>query len=270
MTETELFENAECTQDEDGFKLRRYFDVDEDDEYTAIANFSIKIGDAHPYATTAYVSSITAKPVDESHCRVLVEYTPRTREASENAYGETWEFEIASQLVHINSVTAEALQTSYGQDVGTAIGVDGDSVNGVDVYRPLNTVRVTEHVTNGNISAKISTINSLIAKVNATTWKDWDASCVLYLGAQIRRNKEDDWLVTHSFQTGRLVAQDSITLADGTSTGALTIPAFSYMWFQHETQIVDGAPKHYIKSVHIATVYESGNLGALNLHDYDD
>ena len=73
------------------------------------------------------------------------------------------------------------------------IGINGE---GAIVYRPACTIRVMHRTA----EPQFSTIFATTGKVNASTFLGQPAGTLLYLGAQIKDNAEDDFTVTHLFK----------------------------------------------------------------------
>lgn len=230
-----------------------------------------QIGVAHPVFSSLFLIEISAR-MNDHRVRVTETYGVSDQTATENQYGEIWEWDLAAQTTHIAAVTDPAKQVHYptAYNTGAAIGVDGDSVNGVDVYRPSMSLKVSKHFTEGNLYAELQVIQNLLNKVNSGGWKYYAAGEVLFIGAPARKIKADDWLVEYNFLIARQAAAEVVTLADGVTTVTITRRPWDYVWYRYLSNTVDSGGGNLIlsrgiESVHIAQVYEEGEFGNLNL-----
>lgn len=181
-----------------------------------MANWPRAIGVAHPVFSSLFLIEIAAR-MNDHRVRVVETYGVSDQTATENQYGEIWEWDLAAQTTHIAAVTDPAKQVHYptAYNTGAAIGVDGDSVNGVDVYRPGMSLKVSKHFTGGNLYAELQTIQALLNKTNSGAWKYYKAGEVLFIGAPVRKIKSEDWLVEYNFLIARQSEPETITLATG-------------------------------------------------------
>jgi hypothetical protein len=269
----EKYESGESVENENGISITKNLFSDNPDPNETLIQiklsgtlpYSINIGDSHPSISDAKVSEIHARQWSENKSLVTVIYKTDEIYPSENEWGETWEWELASSQSHINSVDDPDKQTNYGVDVGVAIGVNGENIDGVEVYRPVMQLKVTKHVTDSSLYAARSNIRDQLATVNSHAWKGFDPGEALFIGTQIRKNKLDDWLFEYHFLIGKIQITPAITLADGSTVGPLTLYPWQYVWFQHQNLVLDGDLKRLIKSVHITNVYESSSFANFGL-----
>lgn len=224
-----------------------------------------------------------------------ITYAPNQGEGNQDeATGENWEWDMVAQTRHINAVKEAADQLTWRSDIGgaglttgenytTAIGVNGDTVEGVDVYRPRGALRVTKWYDDTVVDATFrQNLYDLQNTVNNAAWFDWGPREVLFLGSRIVNNYNTERTqVTLNFLFGRTVDGQVFDVFDTdptigfeftTVTVGEGVPKkiypWQYLWFQFERLLVPdslGAPTEWkevegIRSVNLATVYEQSNF----------
>jgi len=228
---------------------------------------TLKVGKVHPRFPTLYQQEYSVEPIpnDDRYCLLTIVYGPNQGDPQENQYGERWEWSLCAQQTHITSVAREQDQIHYGPRVGKAIGVDGQDINGVDVYRPAMNLKVSKHVLERNLAAERQIAQTHLNTTNSGWWKDYQAGEVLFIGANIRKVKDDDYLVEYNFIIARRLSPGNVELTNGQTVGPLVYDPWDYVWYRHETVMVDGEPQRQIRSIHIARVYERTNFSNFNL-----
>jgi hypothetical protein len=109
-------------------------------------------------------------------------------------------------------------------------------------------------------------INQRLNTVNSHAWKSYDPGTVLFIGAQIHKSQDDEFIVEYNFLIGRVQVTGSITLADLTVVPPLTILTFDYVWTQPEVKTdLNGDRVWFIKSIHIAKLYGASSFSAFGL-----
>lgn len=267
---TEQLESRRCARTENGITVTRVFDVAHGDPEEALIQAPVAVGDPHPvFYPPIYVSEITCEPMGK-RCRLTVKYEPEDSEWTE--HGERWEWDLAAQQSHITSVSSPSKQSHYPatHDAGVAIGVDGENVNGVDVYRPSLSLKVAKKYANANLDSARAMVRTMLNTVNHAWWHGYERGEVLYVGASVRRaqSTETPWVLEHSFMVAKRQENVEFELLNGATVGPLNIAPWDYVWFRHAKRIhTDGdvkIVKRGIESIHVAQVYEYTNFGNFN------
>lgn len=221
----------------------------------------IDIGDAHPELPGLYLQEVSVEP-DVHQVKVTLEYGPDKQDAREDENGEIWEWSLATSQSHITSVDSPAKQLHYPAwaDVGTAIGVHEDQVDGADVYRPTGTLRITKRFDSTEITSSFKrTLIDASATTNASAWKDWNAGEVLFLGADLAPSGPTEHRVVYNFQFARKRPSQMIRLWTY-ETVTIEPGPWDHVWMRHRQFLVGGDHGEYkktmIESVHVAQIYD--------------
>lgn len=148
-------------------------------------------------------------------------------------------------------------------DLGGAIGVTDDGVEGVDIIvpKPIYTEvyrRPSSEVTNSYVMA----LEELTGTVNNAAFKGRAADEVLFLGAAGTKRGQGDWEITFRF-----AASPNVTgLTIGDITG-IAKKGWEYLWVRY-ADAEDAAAKALVKkpvAVYIEKVYEEGDFSLLGI-----
>lgn len=271
MRTTELKSGPTASLDIDGYSAKKVYriaaeggEILKTDE--VLFQWPRSIGYTHPIFSNIAITDISSEMEDTS-VLVTEEYGLTEQTAQENSFGEEWVWDLGAQMTRITAVTAPSKQTHYPPtaDVGTVIGWDGERVEGVSVYRPTQTLTVTKHFEEKDLDSKIKAAHLLQLKTNFGGWKFYKEGEVLFVGAKIRKNAPDDWVIDYSFMIARQQADFPVTLIDGTVVNVLTLGPWDYGWGLNTQKTVNGKTTNGIESFHVAEVYEQGNLSELGL-----
>jgi hypothetical protein len=211
-----------------------------------------------------------------------------------DANGELWTFNLVSQTTSINAVKTKngvAQQVTYDGsallgETGrySAINFDDDSVTGVDVYRPAETVSVTkvyDSISQVNQSYR-ETLRSLQNTVNDSTWpnnSEFGPGELLFLGADISYNLDEDTAtINYSFQAGNPQPEQKYTVwksGDITDTETVEVTVaklypFQIIWAPIERRKKEPLGEksksvYNTKSINVADVYEYGDFTQLKI-----
>jgi hypothetical protein len=155
-----------------------------------------------------------------------------------------------------------------------AIGVDGDSVNGVDIVVPALTWTETYDVPHQFITAQyIKTLSKLTGTVNNADFRTFPAGEVLFMGASGSQEwdsskGEGPWNLSFKFV-------QSPNAGPGKTLPALTVGGISgiekdghdYMWIRYEDNVASNTLIKLPKAVYVNRVYRRENFGQLGLGD---
>ena len=243
-------------------------------------------GDAFPgdQFPNTYVNDMSIVPIpSKDMCKVTIKYKPNEDTATQNQAGEIWEFVCSAETIHITSVDDPSKQKNYPNvewnDPGEAIGVDGDNVEGADVYRPATRIRVTKIFTEGEGAGKMNNqfrtkILNAQAKTNNESWPssgEFDSAEVLFLGAtmsQIAQQQATDkvtWRVVFEFAAAKKQSRTVVIIGDD-SPVKVTYNPWEYVWLRFaNVPAANKSTQVNIQSVHVAEVYDDTNFSVFHL-----
>jgi len=145
-----------------------------------------------------------------------------------------------------------------------AIGVTDDGVNGIDVVVPEEVYQETHQIAHATVIGSLkAAISALTAKVNNATFKGYAAGEVLFIGAQGRRRKtEDFWTITFFFRISRNAT--SIVVGPITVTSK---EGWDYLDVQYESAEDETASMMVKKPVaaRVYRVYDRGDFSTLGI-----
>jgi len=221
-------------------------------------------GSVHPDMPGLYVSEVRAEPVGSAWTKVFVTYS-EVWDPSMNAAGEIWTWDIESGQQHITSVRDNSYAWHYPDTatVGTAIGVDGDQVHGVDVYRPaeaFNCRKLWDYIT----VEGMQTLRDMRRHFNLGPWQGYADRAVLFLGAKVGRAPNGQVIADYSFVADEWQGETDILLIDDDSV-TIDPPPHDYLWFRHGEKVDGGERVHGIRDVHLAQVYDAADFEVLGL-----
>jgi hypothetical protein len=153
-----------------------------------------------------------------------------------------------------------------------AIGVDGDSVNGVDIVVPALTWTETYDVPHQFITANyIKNLSKLTGTVNDGTFRTFPAGEILFLGASGSQEWDSDkgdgpWNLSYKFS-------QSPNAGPGQTLPALWIgliggvekDGHDYMWIRYEDDVASDTLIKKPKSVYVNKVYRRENFAQLGI-----
>jgi len=281
-TVKELVQSRDYVQTFDrGNQFLRYFHIEHLDDPIEAEDHGPQLGDL--YGTNLVAIDRNIKVVkstgtkDDGVLMLVVTYENVTFETEGL---QNYNFNVGTEPLHITEAYS---QTNYpeGQTEpnkrSKIIGLQPDgSVDGVDVIVPTASYSETRSV--NSISVDMwRTILELTGKVNETEFKGWEKGEVLFNGAQAARRQGKAWRVTYNFLIAPNVTDKELTVLklkppkDGVITETITYDkkGWEYLWLEQSfiDELVDDKPvrTYFIKSAHVAQVYEYANLGALGL-----
>jgi hypothetical protein len=195
--------------------------------------------------------------------KLTVSYGPPERLPNNNADDPEYELSMMSETVHIEEAKDQSHYPSDINTVGNAIGVNGDKVDGVDIYVPKVTYTETRERSSLDKTYR-AIVTSMAGTVNVAAWKGWNAREVLFLGATARRKGYGIWKLQYSFAIQPSSVQ-SITTATGVVNPNKV--GWDYLWLERvRSASEDGTTvRHQVEAVHVARVYPTSDFSALGL-----
>ncbi len=142
-----------------------------------------------------------------------------------------------------------------------AIGVSGDSVEGVDVTIPAFKWQRTKYwLASAVTTAYVLTIADLTGKVNNAIFDGFAADTVLFLGASGSQRGKDDWEITYQFAFSPNVTG----LAAGGITG-IAKKGWEYLWFLYRDDVDQHSLVKRPYAAYVERLYERGDFSLLGL-----
>jgi hypothetical protein len=200
-----------------------------------------------------------AERINEDTWRVTVRYEKpdnNDQQQQQNAPEPVVSFDTGGGTQHIT----QSLDTrsKYGpaatDELGGAIGYDGENVGGVDITVPVYNFTETHYLPDAVVSmAYRGILFRATGTVNLDPFRGFAPGEVLFLGASGSKRGEEDWEITFKFAA--LPNRMDIMVGD---IGPITKLGWDYMWVQYAPD-VDEDKKQLIKkpvAVYIEQVYE--------------
>jgi hypothetical protein len=186
----------------------------------------------------------------------------------------TRSFDTGGGTQHITQAEDETRFGPNAPNQQRAIGVDGDSVNGVDIVVPALTWTETYDVPHQFITdAYIKNLSKVTGTVNNATFRTFPAGEILFLGASGSQEWDSDkgegpWNLSFKFS-------QSPNAGPGKTLPALTIGSIAgivkdghdYMWVRYEDDVEANTLIKKPKAVYVNKVYRRENFGQLGLGD---
>jgi len=167
--------------------------------------------------------------------------------------------------------TEKRYPSATAPDQQGAIGVDGDSVQGVDIVIPALQWTETYDVPTQYITTDyVKTVSALTGTVNNAAFRGFAAGEVLFLGGTGSQDWDAEkgdspWSLSYKF-----VAQNN---ADGTTMPTLTVGSITgiskkgheYMWVRYEDSVVSSTQLKRPKFVYVNQVYAETDFSLLGI-----
>jgi hypothetical protein len=198
--------------------------------------------------------------------QVTVHYVEPTAPQAETDAG-TFSFDTSGGTQHItqslSQVDIYTKDDAFPPDLGGAIGVTRDSVEGVDIAVPVYSFSETHYfadsVVNDTYKGKLF---RLTGKVNNASFKGCAAGECLFLGASGSKRGGEKWEITFKFAASPNVTNKTI----GSITG-INKKGWEYLWVRYTEQVDDTANALVMtpQNVVISKVYDDGNFADLGI-----
>lgn len=148
-------------------------------------------------------------------------------------------------------------------NVGLAIGVSSDKIEGVDVFVPKATYSETMELDEIDDDYR-DTLITLVGTINDATFKGWDEDEVLFLGANVTRTGNGPFKLKFTFG----ISYNTTEMID-TTAGAQTVTknGWDYLWLEKAQTSGDGGTtvSNTILAVHVAQVYPQADFSLLGV-----
>jgi hypothetical protein len=168
-----------------------------------------------------------------------------------------------------STTTTTSTETKFpptAPSMDSAIGVDGDSVAGVDIVVPQLTWTETYDVPSNYVDNDyIKSIAALTGTVNKEAFRSFAAGEVLFLGASGSHEWDEEkgdgpWSLSYKFVASPNVTNETI----GPVTG-ITKRGHDYLWVRYEDSVTDNTLLKKPKFVYVNKVYRDGSFSGLGI-----
>lgn len=202
---------------------------------------------------------IEAEPLGGGIWQVVVPYEGKNE--------TTYTFETGGATAHITQslgTTRYAPSGATAPDFFGAIGVNGDSVDGVDVTIPTFNFTETYRFPGATVSGAYKMVLfNLTGKTNNATFRGLAAGEVLFLGASGTKTGIDDWEIAFKFAASPNVS--GLSLGGGITVTAK--PGWDYLWVRF-ADAEDTAAKALVKrpvAAYVERVYQAADFSLLGI-----
>lgn len=181
-----------------------------------------------------------------------------------DALGAEWSFSTTGATQHITASLETKGNFAHVGEVAPnflgAIGVDGDSVNGVDIVsrkQELSTTRTFSAVSHKYFQI----VAELTGTINEEPYLGYAKGELLFLGAEMQyRSPEEGWVGTFRFLAGKIRASKPVAGIPISDVGP-----HDHVWFRYRPSTDLGVFIQRPVSAHVERVYEYGDFMRLKL-----
>jgi hypothetical protein len=166
----------------------------------------------------------------------------------------------------VTSGTERRYPPGTAPSMNSAIGVDGTSVNGVDIVSPALTWTETYDVPHQYVTANyIKSLAALTGTVNNGGFRTFAAGEVLFMGCSGSQEWDDQrgngpWTLSYKFVASPNVTEQTI----GDITG-IEKKGHEYLWVRYEDAVSTNELVKKPKFVYVNKVYRDGNVAGLGI-----
>jgi hypothetical protein len=199
----------------------------------------------------------------ESAWRVVARFADRDipAETGESIYS----FDTTGGTQHITQsiTTVGRYGPEASNQLGGAIGYDGERVTGVDITVPVFAFTETHYLPDSTVDgAYKGTVFRLTGKVNDASFKGLAAGECLFLGASGTKRGEEDWEITFRFAAAP--NKTGVSVGD---IGAIDKKGWEYLWVQYGDAVDDIVNRLVQKPIaaYVEQVYEEADFSALGI-----
>lgn len=164
------------------------------------------------------------------------------------------------------SVTERKYPPSTAPSMNSAIGVDGQNVNGVDIVVPALSWTETYDVPAAYVTAAyIKGVAGLTGTVNNATFRTFAAGEVLFMGCSGSQEWDDQkgngpWSLSYKF-----VASPNVTAQTIGDISGVEKKGHEYLWVRYEDAVSSNELVKKPKYVYVNKVYRDGNFSGLGI-----
>jgi hypothetical protein len=174
----------------------------------------------------------------------------------------SFSFDTGGGTAHVsNAISTVARYPSNAPDCQGAIGISGDSVEGVDITVPVYNFSETHYLPAASISGGYkATLFNLTGKVNAGSFKGFAAGEVLFLGASGSQRGNEDWEISYKFAA----SPNKTGLSVGPLTG-IAKGGWQHLWVLYSSAVDQNALIKRPIAAYVEQVYWPADFSLLGI-----
>lgn len=184
----------------------------------------------------------------------------------------TRSFDTGGGTTHKTQAEAESRYGQDAPDMKKAIGVDGDTVSGVDVIVPALTWTETYDVpTNYVTSGYIKNLSTLTGTVNSNAFRGFPAGEVLFVGATGSQEWDEEkgdgpWSLSYKFvQSPNAGSGQTLPALEIGDIANINKKGHEYLWIRYEPSVEGNELVKRPKYVYVNRVYRESDFSQLGL-----
>lgn len=267
------------------------------DTQDVLTDIGLQFGDPCAAVSGLVLLSSQVDVLGPGAARATLTFGIPSDEQGLNNNNEKWVWSFGTSTVHITNTRSDelidradtnpdpdgyVLHYPATADTGSAIAMDGDRIEGTDIFAPAVSLTVTKIWPSGSTvfdSDYVKTVEEMTPSLNKSKWPParadtlnaWQTGEVLFTGAHFEKTSYGAWIGVYSFLAARNEENVEFKLADGTTETVLVRGGHDVLWNRTEHRITTDAitgdedRKGGIESVHLARVYEYSNFSDLEL-----
>ncbi len=173
-------------------------------------------------------------------------------------------FDTSGGTVHVTQSFGTNRFGILAPDFQGAIGVSEDRVEGVDITIPAYKFSETHFIPRIFVSTSYkNTLFQLTGKVNNTSFKNFAAGEVLFLGSTGQRRGREDFEITYNFAASPNIGSIVFT----PTIEVLNKEGWDYVWLYYADEVDTTAHRlvRRPRAAYVEQVYQRGDLGLLGL-----
>ena len=174
----------------------------------------------------------------------------------------SFSFDTGGGTAHVtNSISTVARYPANAPDCQGAVGISGDSVEGVDITVPVYNFSETHYLPAASISgAYKATLFNLTGKVNGGSFKGFAAGEVLFLGASGSQRGNEDWEISYKFAA----SPNKTSLSVGSVTG-IAKGGWQHLWVLYSSAVDQNALIKRPIAAYVEQVYWPADFSLLGI-----
>jgi hypothetical protein len=174
----------------------------------------------------------------------------------------SFSFDTGGGTAHVsNAISTVARYPSNAPDCQGAIGISGDSVEGVDITVPVYNFSETHYLPAASISGGYkATLFNLTGKVNSGSFKGFAAGEVLFLGSSGSQRGNEDWEISYKFAA----SPNKTGLSVGSLTG-IAKGGWQHLWVLYSSAVDQNALIKRPIAAYVEQVYWPADFSLLGI-----
>jgi len=174
----------------------------------------------------------------------------------------SFSFDTGGGTAHItNSIATVGWYPANAPNCQGAIGISGDSVEGVDITVPVYNFSETHYLPAAFIDgAYKATLFALTGKVNGYAFKGFAAGEVLFLGASGSQRGTEDWEISYKFAASPNMTGLSVGALSGIAKGG-----WQHLWVLYSDDVDQNTLIKRPIAAYVEQVYWPGDFSLLGI-----